>query len=337
MNKKLLKLNWTNLITLTTLFMLLFFSFTFSLFAFSAEEAPLEEAAIDKQLEELKNLLDSSSIYSNFQKHQMLLPTSQKLLKSGISFEDTKEIIENGIEKSLDAYSMKKVFEVILEAQEEDLPTKPLINKVNEGLAKNVQKSVIISALAIEAENLKKAKEILVEAQQAGLSLNNGEEMLKIIVDSLKNEVPPESLSWLIKTGTSEGKSIEEITEISEELSYLSLLAYDLGLSPEKISLLFTRAMESSAGLEEVCVNVQRNLEAEISAAKIELTGVVKPSAASDSGILSSSIPAPTLGSPVEPGGTPAQEAGEAPVETGSAPDEPSIPSAGEAPPPPEN
>ena len=333
-------ISWINLITL--LVVLLFFSFALSLPVFSAGEATLEEpAALEKQLEELKDLLDSSSLYTDFQKHQMLLPASQKLLESGIPFEDTKEIIENSIEKSVDAYSVKKVLEVILEAQEEDLPTEPLINKVNEGLAKNVSKTAIISAMSTEAENLKKAKEILSEAQQEGLVLNEGEEIVKVIADSLENEVPPESLSWLIKTGINQGKSVEEIAEISEELSYLSLVASEAGLAPEKISLLFTRAMESSSALEEVCENIQRNLEVEISAAnaKIESTGVAKPSAASDSGVLSSSVPAPTSGSPVGLGGTPAEEAGEAPAPSGSAPApaEPSTPSAGGTPPPPEN
>ncbi len=303
-----------------------FITFSLAIFAFSAETA-----TIDGQLEQLKNILDSSSNYSDFQTNQMLLPSLKDLLVSGIPFESTKEIIESSVEKSLDAYNIKKVFDIILDTQQEGLPTETLINKVNEGFAKNVNKTIIISVISTKAENLKKANEILNEALQEGLEINGEEEMVGILADSLENDVPQESLSWLLKTGTTEGKSIEEISEISEELSYLSLIAYDSGLSPEEISLLFKKATENSSNIGEICENIQNSLEAEISIAKIE-GGEGKPSATSDSGIL----PTSSTESPVEIGETPTQESGEAPTETSSTP-EPSTPPAEEAPSPPEN
>jgi len=291
-------------------------------FAFAAEEP-----TVDEQLEQLRNILDSSSAYSAFQT-TMLLKSARDLIESGILFEDTKNIIENSVEESFDAYSVKKVFDVILDTQQEGLPTEPLINKVNEGFAKNVNKSVIISVISTKAENLKKANEILNEALQEGLEINGEEKMVGILADSLENDVPDESLSWLLKTGTTEGKSILEISEISEELSYLSLLATDSGLSSEEISLLFKKAIENSTNIDEICENIQSSLETQISTAKIESGGTVKPSATLDSGTL----PGSSIESPVEVGETPTQDAGEAPTETGGTPS-----SEGEAPPPPEN
>ncbi len=300
--------------------------FSIAISAFTAEEP-----TIDEQLEQLKNILDSSSTYSAFQT-TMLLKSTQQLLDAGISFEDTRGIIESSVEESFDAYSVKKVFDVILETQQENLPTESLINKMNEGFAKNADKTVIISVISTKAENLKKAAEILNESKQEGLEVNGGEEMLKILADSLENDVPDESLSWLLKTGTAEGKSIIEISEISEELSYLSLLAIDSGLTSEEIALLFKKTIESSTNIEEICENIQNSLEAQISTAKTETGGTVKPSITSDSGTLPSS----SIESPVEVGETPTQDAGEAPAETGGTP-EPSAPPEGEAPPPPEN
>jgi len=312
-----------NLISTLIIFALIIFIVSF---AFGAEEK-----IVDEQIEQLRNILDSSSAYSAFQT-TMLLKSAQNLIESGILFEDTRGIIENSLEKSLDAYSVKKVFDIILETQQENLPTESLINKVNEGFAKNVNKSVIISVISTKAENLKKANEILNEALQEGLEINGEKEMVGILADSLENDVPGESLSWLLKTGTAEGKSIMEISEISEELSYLSLLATDSGLSSEEISLLFKKAIENSTNIDEICENIQTSLETQISTAKTESGGTVKPSAISDSGTL----PTSSTGSPLEVGETPTQEAGEAPTETGSAP-EPSTPPEEEAPSPPEN
>jgi hypothetical protein len=261
----------------------------------------------------------------------MLLKSAQDLLEAGILFEDTRGIIENSVAKTIDAYSVKKVFDILLETKNDSLPTEPLINKINEGLAKNVNKSTIISVILTKAENLKQANEILTAAQQDGLEINGSEEIVEILANSLENDVPQESLSWLLKTGTKEGRSIEEITEISEELSYLSLMASDSGLSTEKISLLFKKAMDSSSNIADICENIQKNLESEISTAKIE-SGGVKPSTTLGSGTSPTSL----TGSETTIGGTPTEEAGEAPTETGGAP-EPSTPPAEETPSPPEN
>ena len=303
-----------------------------AIFSFAISISSAETATIDEQLEQLRGILDSSSNYSDFQKNQMLLPALKELLESGIPFEVTRGIIENSVEKSVDAYDMKKVIGVILDTQQDGLPTDTLFNKLNEGLAKNVNNSEIFSVISTKAENLRKAAEILNEAQQEGLEINGGEEMVKILADSLENDVPQESLYWLVKTGTAEGRSTKEISEISEELSYLSLLATDSGLSREEISLLFKKAIENSANIEEICENIQNNLETQISTIKIEEGGEVKPSTTSVSGTL----PTSSEEDPVSIGETPTQEAGEAPTETGGAP-EPSTSPEEETPPPPEN
>jgi hypothetical protein len=311
------------------IFSLIFFFLIFSLpiFAFAAV---VEEENINEQLEQLKNILNSSSSYSAFQT-TMLLNSAQDLLEAGILFEDTRGIIENSVAKTIDAYSVKKVFDILLETKNDNLPTEPLINKINEGFAKNVNKNTIISVISTKAENLKQANEILTAARQEGLEINGSEEIIEILADSLENDVPQEALSWLVKTGTKEGRSIEEITEISEELSYLSLMASDSGLSTEKISLLFKKAIDSSSNIADICENIQKNLESEISTAKIE-SGGVKPSTTLGSGTSPTSL----TGSETTIGGTPTEEAGEAPTETGGAP-EPSTPPAEETPSPPEN
>jgi hypothetical protein len=302
----------------------------FIIFSFAISVFSTEIATIDEQIIELKDILNSSFTYSDFQT-TMLRKSAQGLLEAGILFEDIRGIIENSIAKTIDAYSVKKVFDILLETKNDNLPTEPLINKINEGLAKNVNKNTIISVISTKAENLKQANEILTEARQEGLEINGSKEIIEILADSLENDVPQEALSWLVKTGTKEGRSIEEITEINEEMGYLSLMASDSGLSTEKISLLFKKAIDSSSNLADICENIQMNLESEISTAKIE-SGGVKPSTTLGSGTSSTSL----TGSETTIGGTPTEEAGEAPTENGGAP-VPSTPPAGETPSPPEN
>ena len=295
-------------------------------FAFAAETENSNQ-----QMVQLENILDSSSTYSAFQT-SMLLKSAQNLIDAGISYEDTEEIIKNSVGSSLNAYNIKKVFDVILETQEEGLPSETLINKVNEGLAKNVDNNTIITVISSKAENLQTADQILNEAAEEGLEINGGEELLKVLADSLENDVSEESLSWLLNAAISEDKSIQEIAEISEELSYLSLMASDSGFSSEEISLIFEKAMESDSNIDNICENIQSSLETEISAAQVGV-GEGKPSTATSNGI----SPASLAGTPeVEIGGAPTQETGEAPSASPSAPESSPSP-IDEEPSPPEN
>jgi hypothetical protein len=289
-----------------------------------------ETENINQQMVQLEDILNSSSTYSAFQT-SMLLKSAQNLIDAGISYEDTEEIIINSVESSLNAYNIKKVFDVILDTQEEGLPSETLINKVNEGLAKNVDNNTIITVISSKAENLQTADQILNEAVEEGLEINGGEELLKVLADSLENDVSEESLSWLLNAATSEGKSVQEIAEISEELSYLSLMASDFGFSSEEVSLIFEKAMESDSNIDNICENIQSSLEIEISAAQIGVGG--KPSASSGNAI----SPASSAGTPeVEIGGTPTHETGEAPSASPGAPESSPSP-IDEEPSPPEN
>ena len=285
----------------------------------------------DAQIKEMEEMINASSTYSSFQK-SMLLKSTQHLINSGISFENTEEILKKSIEKSVNAYSIKKVLDVILETHAVGLPSEPLINKVNEGLAKNIDNTTIITVISNQAEQLQKADEILNQAGEEGLVINGGHELIKILADSLENGVPEKSLSWLVRAAAVEGKNTREIAEISEELSYLSLLAADLGLSSDEASLIFEKAVETDSSLNTICNHIQNDLESMISEAKAEKEEG-KASAVSSSG----SAPTSLTDISVEAGGSPTQETGEAPSAPSNEPEPaPSSPSE-ESPSPPEN
>jgi len=300
-----------------------------SIFIFSLSSTA-NTASDNEQMVQLEEILNSSSSYSAFQT-SMLLKSAQNLIDAGISYEDTEEIIENSIDNSLNAYNIKKVFDVILEAQEEGLPSESLINKVNEGLAKKVDDNDIITAISTKAENLQKASEILSEAGTEGLEINGGDELLQVLADSLENDVPYDSLTWLVESATSEGKSVEEISEISEELSILSLMAVDIGLTPEEISITFEEAIANEENFEEIFAYIQNSLESEINVNA--LAGEGKNSTTSENGISSTT----SVGVPsAEIGGAPIQESGEAPSASPGPSGSSSSPS-NEEPSPPEN
>ena len=288
----------------------------------------------DDQMAQLEDILNSSSNYSAFQIN-MLLNSAQDLIEEGISYEDTEEIIKNSIDNSFSAYNIKKVFDIIIETQQEGLLTESLINKVNEGLAKNIDNNTIINVVYANAENLKKAKDILSEAQQEGLEVTDSEEIVEVLANSLENGVPRESLSWLANTVSAEGGSIEQIAEISEEFSYFSIMASDLGLSFEEVSLIFEEAIDNNSNIDNICENIQNSIEAEMNStvAQLEEGREGKTSAISSSETPSDS----SEEDPLNVGESSSPEAGEAPSDVGNEPEPPDSPGEDSPSPPSEN
>jgi hypothetical protein len=210
---------------------------------------------LEEELDQLKTILDNSSGYSAFQR-TMILNSAGKLLESGVSFDDTKNIIESHLNNSTNAYSVKKSLDLILEAQTEGLPVKSLINKIEEGLAKKVESDKIFSVVDTELKNLQAASNILQQIEYSS-ETENYEEIVEKLADSLGDGLSQDYLSAVVERGVEENKSIEEIAEVSEELGTLNFQALEMGLSPEVIADIFSSAADSSTLIEEICMKIQ--------------------------------------------------------------------------------
>ncbi len=279
--------------------------------------SPAQAAGSDNLEEELNQLgaiLDNSSGYSAFQK-TMILNSAGELLESGVSFDDTRNIIEGHLKNSANAYSVKKSLNLILKAQMEGLPIRSLINKIEEGLAKKVESDKIFSVVDAEFKNLQAASNILQQIEYDP-ETENYAEIVEKLADSLGDGISQDYLSAVVERGVGENKSIEEIAEVSEELGTLNFQALEMGLSPEVVADIFNSAADSSTLIEEICIKIQDALEDETAIASKQSsikddTGI---STDSSSGI-DTSIPIEGPG-PVSAGDTPLQDSGTAPIDT---------------------
>ena len=223
---------------------------------------------LEEELNQLETILNNSPGYSAFQK-TMILNSAGELLENGVSFDDTKNIIENHLSNSTNAYSVKKSLDLILEAQTEGLPIKSLLNKIEEGLAKKVESDKIFSVVDNELKNLQAASNILQQIEYSS-ETENYEEIVGKLADSLEGGLSQDYLSAVVERGAEENKSIEEISEVGEELGSLNFQALEMGLSPEVIADIFNLAADSSAQIEEICINVQDALDEEIAIASVQ-------------------------------------------------------------------
>jgi hypothetical protein len=267
---------------------------------------------LEEELDQLETILNNSSGYSAFQRI-MVLNSAAELLESGVSFDDTRNIIESHLNNSINAYSVKKSLDLILEAQTEGLPINSLINKIEEGLAKKVESDKIFSAVDTKLKNLQAASSILKQNEYSS-EIENYEEIVEKLADSLGDGLSQDYLSAVVERGVEENKNIEEIAEVSEELGSLNFQALEIGLSPEVIADIFNSAADSSVLIEEICMKIQDALEDEIAIAATQ-SSVKNDSAATANTGADTLIPIEGPG-PASVGNTPVQDSGASPIDT---------------------
>jgi len=289
--------------------------FSLAIFILVSSAQATGSGDLEEELNQLETILNDSPDYSAFQK-TMILNSAGELLESGVSFDDTKNIIEGHLNNSINAYSVKKSLDLILVAQTEGLPLESLINKIEEGLAKKVESDKIFSVVDTKLKNLQVASNILQQIEYDP-EAESYEEIVEKLADSLEDGLSQNYLSAVVERGVEEDKSIEEITEVSEELGFLNFQALEMGLSPEVIVDIFNSAADSSTQIEEICVKIQDALEDEIAIASTQSS--VKDTSAdsttdSNSGTdVSTQVEAP---GPASAGNTPVQDSGTAPIDT---------------------
>lgn len=315
--KKKMKKEQTNRKVLFSLIRLIITSLFFFSISLCIQAIQSENGNTISQFEQC--LADSS--YSDFQK-RMVLNSAQEAISIGISADDTLSIIKGSIENEVDPYNVKKVLDTVITAKKEGISEEPLLNKVKEGLAKNVEERLIVEVVTQKSENMKIAQKLLAENQ---IQNGNPAEMINILADSLSNGVPVSTLEQVLQISSEEGKSWSEVEEVTKELADLGLKAIELGIESDKIELIFNQAIESQSNLDNICMNIQDLIVATI-AAKITSSSLPQRDTAVEGGEAGSSssaipgVPSTSTGSGITGTGggtTPSGETGTSPISSG--------------------
>ena len=112
-----------------------------------------EETETIPAFQQISEIIDSYPGISSFQASR-LLKEAEKAIQSGISSEDTQEIIQKSLEKEINTYTVIGIFSLLNELAEDGLPTSPIINKAKEGFAKGISPDKIILSLKEKSKNL---------------------------------------------------------------------------------------------------------------------------------------------------------------------------------------
>jgi len=273
--------------------------------------------------------------YSGFQQ-RMILTTAQSIFELGINNIELNKLLTASISNNFDAYNIKKILEILIDAKQSDIPEKSLMNKFKEGLSKRVEERLIVEVMSNELENLKVARDIftdyaLKETDYDSLSYDE-DIIVESLAESLNNGVPRESLSEVLNRSAKQGRSLQEITEVSTELGILSLQAYELGFTEEEISSFFQKAVQGRSGVDGVCEDIQDILVG-AAAARLKMATSQGSDGSGSSTSSSSATTVPSSGEIPDIVSSPDISSGSAPTVADDKPDSPDKPDGDSSPP----
>ena len=179
-----------------------------------------EETENPPSLQQISEIINSYPNISSFQAGR-LLKEAEEAIQSGISSEDTQEIIQKSLEKNIKAYSIIGIFSLLNELAEDGLPTSPIINKVKEGFAKGVSSDKIILSIRKKSENLQFAKYLVEQSFLEEADIQEKSKAIEILASSFASNITEDMITDIFVEALHQKKDINEISGALNALSNL--------------------------------------------------------------------------------------------------------------------
>lgn len=179
-----------------------------------------EQLQTSSSLQQISEIINSYPDISSFQAGR-LLKEAEEAIQSGISSEDTQEIIQKSLEKNIKAYSIIGIFSLLNELAEDGLPTSPIINKAKEGFAKGVSSDKIIFSIREKSENLQFAKYLVEKFFLEEADIQEKSKAIEILAGSFASNIPEDMITDIFVEALKSKKGIEEAAGAITALSNL--------------------------------------------------------------------------------------------------------------------
>jgi len=179
-----------------------------------------EQSETSPSLQQISEIIDSCPNISSFQAGR-LLKEAEKAIKSGVSLEDTEKIIRESLKTKGNAYTIISLLSLLSDVKKDNLPTSPLINKIEEGLAKGVSPAKIIVSIREKSENLYFAKYLVEQSFLEETDIQEKSEAIEILASSFASNITEDMITDIFTEAIHNKKDIEDIAGAITALSNL--------------------------------------------------------------------------------------------------------------------
>lgn len=179
-----------------------------------------EQSETTPSLQQISEIINSYPDISSFQADR-LLKEAEKAIQFGVSLEDTEKIIQESLKIKGNAYTIISLLSLLSDVKKDNLPTSPLINKIEEGLAKGISPAKIIVSIREKSENLYFAKYLVEQSFLEETDIRGKSEAIEILASSFASNITEDMITDIFTEAIHNKKDIEDIAGAITALSNL--------------------------------------------------------------------------------------------------------------------
>jgi hypothetical protein len=182
---------------------------------------------------------------------ETLRKSSQEALAAGVPSQDVKVILRRGLSRGWDAESISKNLDLVSEAGRNKLPTRPLLNRVEQGLSKGVPPERVMEATLRLSEKLEVSSRMAGRLEKEGLKTagqNEKTEAVQTIAWALDRSVPEDTVEDVGRQMGSRGLSFSRFTIAVSTLTTFT----EMGMPVDRASLYIHRAVEKGYSVHDM-------------------------------------------------------------------------------------
>ncbi len=147
---------------------------------------------------ELSRVLERAELAS--ESKALVRQKAVEAVRAGVAEHDVADLVQRGVGRNVQAPDLVRLLDVVTQAKREELPMGPVLDKVREGLAKQVLPDRIVSVAARLSGTLATSRDLVRRAERDGVRVEAPVERgqaIEAIADALGRGVPPTAVEEL--------------------------------------------------------------------------------------------------------------------------------------------
>ncbi len=121
-------------------------------------------------------------------------------VRAGVAESDVADVVQRGVGRNVQAPDLVRLLDVVTQAKRQELPARPVLDKVREGLVKRVPPDRIASVALRLSGTLATSRDLVRRAERDGVRVEataERERAIEAVADALGRGVPPQAIAEL--------------------------------------------------------------------------------------------------------------------------------------------
>lgn len=209
-----------------------------------------------KEFDEIKVSVEQSSLPQ--ERKASLLKKSSDAIRAGIPSADIAVIVKRGLARGVEGRTVEDFIQSAVRAKEQNLPVRPVLDRVQQGLSKGVPPERISGSAKRLIENLTVADRIVDSFSRSGLKAERAadrENGTQAVARALERAIPEDTIN---RIGARAIQKRASLATFNASVNTVTTFV-EMGMSPEQASKLINKAMDKGYSEKEM-IGMERDM-----------------------------------------------------------------------------